>query len=206
MTRMKWLTAAALGAGLAWFLDPTSGARRRAVAKDKAGRALRKGRDAAEATGRDLRNRVSGMASTATRLFQADTADDSVVTDRVRARVGRFAGHPAAIGIVTTAGVVHLSGPVLAAEADHLVRAVSRVRGVQRVEDLLERHADGSRIPALQGGTRSSGPRNAFLPARWSPTTQLAVGAATAATLAAVAYRSRRRRHEDRSLTFETLP
>lgn len=43
-----------------------------------------------------------------------------------------------------------LRGPVLAHEADRIVRSVNRVTGVNTLYDHLDRHATAD-IPALQG-------------------------------------------------------
>src|SRR5687767_1322521 len=83
------LGAFAAGAALMYFLDPGRGARRRAVARDKAVHALHKTGDAAETTGRDLRNRAQGLVAEIRGRFQREDVDDDVLVARVRAAMGR---------------------------------------------------------------------------------------------------------------------
>ena len=53
----SWVCGVGVGAGLVFLLDPTGGARRRALIRDKFVRASRKTRHAVDTTGRDLGNR-----------------------------------------------------------------------------------------------------------------------------------------------------
>jgi len=47
-------------------------------------------------------------------------------------------------------GRVILSGPILADEADDLIRRISRVPGVRSIESQLDLHADAGDDPSLQ--------------------------------------------------------
>jgi hypothetical protein len=75
---------------------------------------------------------------------------------------------------------------VLAHEVDRLLRRVAAVRGVKRVENMLDVHAEPGDIPALQGRPRT--PRGGevldFMQNNWSPTTRFFSGAAAAACIA----------------------
>ena len=130
----------ALGAGalLMYFLDPSRGNRRRKLLADKVVHAGHTFGDAAGKTARDLRNRATGVVSTARQRRMNETVDDQVLVERVRAALGHVVSHPGAIQVTAQDGVVALAGPVLRTEADRLVQRVGKVRGVSDVEDLLE--------------------------------------------------------------------
>ena len=57
------LAAFGLGAAIMFILDPDSGRRRRAIARDKAVGAANDAADAVENTARDLRNRAQGTVA-----------------------------------------------------------------------------------------------------------------------------------------------
>jgi hypothetical protein len=73
-------------------------------------------------------------------------------------------------------GVATLRGPVLRGEMEHVLRGVSSVRGVLRVDNRLEPHDATDAVPALQG----TGHRVADTDGGWTPATRLAVGVAGA--------------------------
>jgi BON domain len=177
------------GAGLAYFLDPNRGARRRALVRDRAVRAGNKVADAAGATARDVAHRAQGVAAETRALLHRDTPPDDVLGARVRAKLGRYSSHPRAITVTGRDGVVTLEGPILASEAQGLMRAVCRIRGVTDVENRLEVHDEPGDHPALQGGVPRPGERLEFFQQNWAPAARLCAGAAG---IAAAAYALRR--------------
>ncbi len=129
---MALLAGVAIGAGTMFLLDPDRGGRRRALIRAKAA---------------NLRG-----------ILAPGSPDARQLIERVRAELGRVVSHPRAIDVsVLHDGCVGLTGPVLTTEADAVLGAIARVRGVARVEDNLERHATAENVPALQGG--HGGPR-----------------------------------------------
>jgi len=58
---VRILGALAIGAAAAYFLDPASGKRRRALARDKVTHYRKEAREYAKGTVRDLRNRARGV-------------------------------------------------------------------------------------------------------------------------------------------------
>jgi osmotically-inducible protein OsmY len=52
--------------------------------------------------------------------------------------------------VSATNGRVVLSGPILAGEADELIRRVSRIPGVRSIDSRLELHEDAGDVPSLQ--------------------------------------------------------
>jgi uncharacterized membrane protein len=146
------LTGMGLGAGLVYMLDPALGRRRRRTAVDKALAAAHQSGDAAGRAFRDLGNRAHGAAAVARHKVRHEEVDDTILAERVRAKLGRVVSHPHAIEVAVDGGRVALSGPVLAHEGDALTSRIAGVRGVLEVEDRLERHTTADGVPALQGG------------------------------------------------------
>lgn len=130
-----FLGGVGVGALVMYFLDPTSGSRRRAATRD---RMLKAGRDTGEAIegkAKDLANRARGLASRVRSRFDTDTPSDDVLAQRVRTALGRVISHPRMINISANAGVVTLSGTVSEEETKGLSAAV---RGVEGVRDLVD--------------------------------------------------------------------
>jgi len=187
-THAGWMVlAAAVGATAMCLLDPTSGKRRRARVADRARRLGRKTVDASGATARDVRNRMAGLAARASRLTRrGEPVSDAIVTERVRAALGREVSHPRAVDVETVNGCVCLSGPILREEADRVLEAALDVSGVQEVVDLLDRHDAPGDVPALQGGATRTGPEAGWRQARWSPAMRLLAGASAIAMTAGI--------------------
>jgi uncharacterized membrane protein len=177
---LKWTGSLLAGAGLMYLLDPGSGKRRRALIRDKAVRAGDAAGDAIGTTSRDLRNRAAGAAALARALVHGGEVPDGVLAERVRSKLGRVVSHPGSIEVAAQAGVVTLSGPVLAREEDDLVSCVSSVRGVRSVVNRLDVHEQPGGLPGLQGGAARPGHRFELLQENWSPAWRLLVGTAGA--------------------------
>lgn len=171
-----------LGAAAMYILDPQRGRRRRALLRDKLVLAGNELRDAADVTARDLLHRAQGLASETWSALRPGDADDAVLEQRVRARLGRAVSHPSSIEVRATDGRVTLSGPVLAHELDSLLAEVESVRGVREVEDRCEVHKEPGDVPGLQGGRPRYGTRPDVLQRNWAPATRFLVGAAGATT------------------------
>ncbi len=173
-----------LGTGLMFLLDPDRGKRRRALLRDKSVWAARKTGECLEVTARDLRNRTEGIAANIQSRFTSEPVDDSVLVDRVRAKLGRIVSHPSALQVTAQNGNVTLNGPILAAEVPELLTCVNRVQGVNEVVNNLEVHEEAGNHPALQGGRERPGYRFEFLQENWSPAARLVAGAAGASLAA----------------------
>src|SRR5690349_17846866 len=107
----------AAGATVMYFADPSRGRRRRVIARDKVGAGWRDVMREFDKAGRDLRNRGQGVASTVRALASRSEADEPVIEQRVRSRLGRAVSHPHAISVTAEpGGRVILAGPVLAGE------------------------------------------------------------------------------------------
>jgi hypothetical protein len=184
------LTAgAALGAGVMYVMDPDRGTRRRALIRDKAVRVTHKTGGALDALAHDAANRTKGLAAEARSALRDEHTDAAKLVERCRAELGRVVSHPRAIDVSATEdGKVSLSGPILTEEADAAVNRISAVRGVNYVEDRLERHETAERVPTLQGGRKRPGRRSALMQDSWSPTTRALVCMVSTALVAGVGY------------------
>jgi osmotically-inducible protein OsmY len=145
----KIIGALLIGAGLAFLLDPDRGARRRALARDKATHYGRKLRDGLDATARDLKNRAGGTVAEVRSRFREEQVDDDVVRERVRSAIGRAVSHPGEVEVSVVDGRVTLSGPVPREEADDLIATAHSVRGVREVVNQLDVRQTSEGTPAL---------------------------------------------------------
>jgi uncharacterized membrane protein len=170
--------AAGVGVAAMYFLDPDRGAARRARVRDQLLHAQHDMEHGLDTLSRDLRNRVAGVGAGVRYRVTGRKVDDTVLTERVRARLGLVAGHPKAIDVSTASRVVRLSGDVLAEEHHAVVRAASRVPGVKKVDDQLRMHASADGVPGLQGPSRTDRRSTSLQHEVWSPSTRLVGGAA----------------------------
>ena len=74
-------------------------------------------------------------------LLQDRSTDDSVLTERVRAALGRVVPDAHAIEVKVRDGCVTLKGPVTQEEVGEIVACTQRVRGVKQVENRLSPHS-----------------------------------------------------------------
>jgi uncharacterized membrane protein len=179
-----------VGAGLAYFLDPDRGARRRARLRDTLAHASTRTRRAIGTTSRDALHRTYGTAAAIRSGLTQAPVTDEVVVERVRAKLGRLVSHPHAVGVMASDGVVRLRGPILKKEAERLIHAVHRIHGVREVIDQLERRERAGQVPSLQGGRAPRGDRIDVLQEHWAPATRCMLG--TAGVALAVAGAARR--------------
>jgi uncharacterized membrane protein/osmotically-inducible protein OsmY len=172
------VTGLGLGAGIAYLLDPEMGNRRRARARDRATHLVNKTGGAIEAAARDLQHRTVGLASEWTSRLAREEVTDQILTARIRSKLGLVVSHPSSITVEVDRGRVTLQGPILTHEANRLLSAIRRVRGVVDLEDALELHSEADGVPGLQGGAERAGERFELMQENWSPAARLLAGAA----------------------------
>jgi BON domain len=144
----------AIGAGLMYFLDPRRGNARLATIRQKATRAAHEVEGAARIGARDLEHRASGLAARLQRVFgeRESNVSDDVLVARVRAKLGHVCSHPDAIDVAAKGGgCIELKGPILQDEAEQVLSAIQRVRGVRTIDDDLELHERSGDVPGLHG-------------------------------------------------------
>jgi uncharacterized membrane protein len=156
-----------LGAGLMYFLDPVRGRRRRARVNEVVHHAERVERELFAKASRDAQQRVVGLTERVKHRPSPD-APDTVITQRVRARLGRAVSHARAIDVMVLDGRAIVSGPILEREAATAIAITRKTRGVIDVIDRLERHMHPGRVAELQGEGRP--PRRAR--GTWPPVLQ----------------------------------
>jgi osmotically-inducible protein OsmY len=147
---LGWL---GLGLGLMYVFDPSTGKRRRALARDKAQAYWCSTGDVIRKKARDTQNRARGtIAGVRQRWIGTDTPSDTVLAARVRAQIGHVVSHAGAIGVNASQGRVSLSGPIPANEVEKILSTVASVPGVTEVVNQLEVHTDTTHISGLQNG------------------------------------------------------
>src|SRR5579871_5270620 len=154
------LGAAAIGAGLMYYLDPDSGRRRLALLRDQLVHAGHLGSRAAGIVASDASHRLTGMFAGVFAPPDDADADDLVLAERVRAKLGRLVRHPGAIDVTANHGNILLRGPVLADEVQQLLLGVASVPGVENVVDSLDVRQVPGNVPGLQGYPDRAGDRH----------------------------------------------
>ena len=138
----------ALGALLAYFFDPNSGARRRNTLRDRTAGFFRAGGRRAARAGRGVAAEAYGVSQKVQHLREEPKDfDDATLADKIRSEVFRGPDLPKGqVNINVQDGVVQLRGEVPRPELiDELVAQTRKVRGVRDVESLL--HLPGTPAP-----------------------------------------------------------
>jgi hypothetical protein len=171
MSAMNSLIGAAAGAGIMYVLDPVSGTRRRALARDKIGYARCQVTDAIGTILRDAQNRVRGLVAALVSELRPGKVPDHVLGDRIRSRLGTLVRYPRLVHVRCENGNVFLSGVVASDEVARAVHRIRRMQGVDRVENRLELRADPAELPGAQSPVpnRPRDPRLDLMRRRWSP-------------------------------------
>ncbi len=127
-----------IGAGLMYFLDPDSGARRRLWLHEKWARPTKK-EQASLAGAEASSDRVAGAGDDDISYAAAnDVATDDELARRVRLALERALPQPPAVEVIAHNGLVILSGEVSAEEQDIVLTCVRAVPGVIDVENRVE--------------------------------------------------------------------
>jgi osmotically-inducible protein OsmY len=139
----KLLLGAAIGAAVAWFLDPNDGARRRNVARDKGTKYARQGKDqaaqkASYATS-TIKGKASGAAPTTSREPAEERLNDAALKAKVESEIFRDPDAPKGqVSVSVEEGKVTLRGEVDdPAKIEQLRDAAAKVDGVRDVESAL---------------------------------------------------------------------
>jgi osmotically-inducible protein OsmY len=142
------LLAGAVGATVAFFLDPVSGKRRRHLVRDKVGSALRGARERAARRSRYLQGHATGALEEARRAGTVRIPEnDQTLAHKVESEAIGYAGIPSGrVNVNAEKGVVILRGQVdTPGDARRLEKLVREVDGVRGVENLL--HTPGTSAP-----------------------------------------------------------
>ena len=142
---MRFLRLAAIGAGLAYFLDPQHGRARRAQFRDRALALVRRRSRDVSRLGKTASARAYGMKQKATHIREEPKDyDDQTLKSKVESEVFRPADAPKGqVDVNVENGVVTLRGEVDRPElVDDLEQKVRKVQGVRDVENML--HVPGA--------------------------------------------------------------
>jgi osmotically-inducible protein OsmY len=140
---LKLILGAAAGFAAAWFLDPNDGARRRNVARDKALKYARQGKDEAVRRAGYAAGQIKGVAvqkaPVGGREDAAERLNDPALKDKVESEIFREPDAPKdKVSVNVEDGVVYLRGQLDDREAIERLRdAAGKVEGVRSVESLL---------------------------------------------------------------------
>jgi osmotically-inducible protein OsmY len=147
--KRRVLTLVFTGA-MTYFLDPESGARRRADVAQRLGSLVRGGRDKAQSRAQSATSQVKGLAQRAThpQSAQAPVEDDVTLARKVETEIFREADVPKGqINVSAERGRVVLRGEVPSDDMRSRLESEARkVPGVSDVENLL--HTPGQPAPA----------------------------------------------------------
>src|SRR5918911_1514117 len=150
-TIISFAAGAAAGAAAALFLDPQSGRRRRAIAREQA---VSKGKQAASTVQTQAQHvagkaqgAAAGVTPTGTRLHDAD---DVTLARKVETEIFRDASVPKGdVSVDVQAGVAYLRGAVDDESwIERLGDAAKQVDGIKGVKNLL--HVSGTPAPASE--------------------------------------------------------
>ena len=146
----KFALAGGLGALLAYFLDPTSGARRRNMARDRALAFFRRIGRRSAGMGRGVAAEAYGVSQKVTHLKEEPKPqpDDVTLARKVETEIFREADAPkGTVDVNAEDGVVFLRGEVGSEDMIRDLEARTRdVQGVRDVRNLL--HVPGAPPPA----------------------------------------------------------
>jgi uncharacterized membrane protein len=171
-TFTKTIGAATVGGLMAYFLDPDTGRRRRALVKDRTTNLINEADRAIGKAARDLSNRARGAVAEARSLLPMPGVSDDVLAEQVRSRIGRVISFPHFLEITARDGVITLRGAVLQSEADKLRSTVCSVRHVASLRNEVKTYKEPRDIPGLQQGQI----RRRVPAAGWTPAARLAMG------------------------------
>jgi uncharacterized membrane protein len=173
----RLLIGIGLTAGASYFLDSTSGQRRRTMFRDRMKGAATRVSEGTRTAGHTVADRAQWLKGRAKSVFAQDMSSDEAVARRVRSAVQHSSSRPAVIGVVAHEGRIILHGDVQPHEHDDVLRAVQGVSGVINVTDHLTERS---------GIDEPHAPRGFDLrQEHWSPAARVLLGAMGSALMAA---------------------
>lgn len=151
----RFVTAAGIGAAIAYFADPDNGRSRRARAKDQLQAKMRGRQRQAEQLARHAENVAAGQAAQARGAGQPRPTDDVDVVHAVKQALSGLGVPTSDFTVDVVDGTAALRGQVPTGDDKTKVeQAVGRVPGVQRVESWL--HLPGEPAPNKASALQAS--------------------------------------------------
>ena len=136
-TLLKLVASFAVGAAAMYYLDPATGRRRRALARDKGVAVRHDVEDYARIKSRRAANRMRGALARTRAKISAEPVDDDQLHSQIRAKLGHLVSHTGMVEVKVHDGRVVISGNALPEEIEPLRDAISEMRGVQSVDNQL---------------------------------------------------------------------
>lgn len=129
--------AFAAGAALMYYLDPVTGRRRRALARDRGVSAGHEAEHLVRSRSRHAIDRAQGMIARARAGLSHSPVDDGRLHGRIRTRLGRMVAHPGEVSVEVDGGHVVLRGHATDAEIDDLMAALVAMREVAGIDNRM---------------------------------------------------------------------
>ena len=151
---------AAIGAVLAYFLDPARGRARRARAKDQAAAAVRRKKRQAESQLRYEEGRLEGERARAQGAGTPSPQDDVTLANEVKAALAKLPFATQDVTVEAVEGTVTLRGQLTSSdEVDDTVRAVQAVPGVHEVTSHLHlpQQPPPNKVPSMEAASGGDG-------------------------------------------------
>lgn len=134
---LKLVASFAAGAAAMYYLDPATGRRRRALARDK-GVAIRHDvGDYARIKSRRAANRMRGALARTRAKVSTGPVDDDQLHSRIQAKLGHLVSRPGMVDVKVQEGHVVIAGNALRGEINPLLDTVSAMPGVRSVDNRL---------------------------------------------------------------------
>lgn len=151
----RFLTAAGIGAAIAYFADPDNGRSRRVRAKDQLGARLRRRQREAEQLARHTENIAVGEAARARGAGETKPVDDVDVVHAVKQALSGLGFPTSDVTVDVVDGTAALRGQVATEdEKTKVEQAVQGVPGVRQVESWL--HLPGQPAPNKASALQAS--------------------------------------------------
>jgi osmotically-inducible protein OsmY len=149
---LRFFRYVGLGALVAYFFDPESGNRRRALARDRVPALFRRGSETVEKAAREVKSEAKATKAKVVHRKEAEKPqpDDVTLARKVETEIFRDAEVPKGkINVNAENGKVVLRGEVEKPELiKDLEKRTKKVQGVQEVENLL--HLQGTPAPSTK--------------------------------------------------------
>lgn len=137
MSLLGILISALGGAGLMYLLDPQHGKQRRELARDQLEKLSNQATQASKTIREQAQDRAEGVMAEAKSRMEQEAVSDETLVARVRSEMGHLINAASAVEVLSSNGLVTLSGYISEDEADKLVSFVKQIRGVKSVENQL---------------------------------------------------------------------
>jgi len=146
----------ALGAGMAYLLDPQQGRARRAYLREKLFSLANDTSQFMRRSGRHLSNRVQGSIAEGRGWLRHEQVGDEQLAERVRSAIGRAGASSSQVQVSASHGHVTLRGSLPRDQIKAVADAAYRVRGVRSIDCQITPAEPGDVVGRSQTTTSGS--------------------------------------------------